>query len=243
MHIYVADLHLLEHTYFASREIGSLFESEPLIGNYALTYAVGLCSAPYRLAGADSGPRYDRDLGPLNQRGLYVTPAGFSRLRMALSTFNGQTDSYYYRFAQNAIAATRDKVKAMNFPQTGRIRMLGLDSTARFYLLDRDGRLAAGREAPLPLYIRLGKFMSKARVTWSPPYTPGQITTASSGQAATGLLNSADLPDTRALVAYSSYNIHPAPLLQDALLTGTFWHFRHADSEIRLPVGMEYGVT
>src|SRR4051812_5905503 len=144
MHIYVADLHLLEHTYFASREIGTLFESEPLVGNYALTYALGLAQAPYRLDGGTTGPRYRQDLAPLNAAGFYVTPAEFSSLRMALTTFNGQTDSYYYRFAQNAIAATRDTVKAMNFPQTGRIRMLGLDSRARFYLLDRDGQIAGG---------------------------------------------------------------------------------------------------
>jgi CRISPR-associated protein Csc1 len=242
MHIYVADLRLLEHTYFASREIGTLFESEPLIGNYALTYALGLCAAPYRLEGTDSGPRYDRDLGPLNRQGLYVTPAGFTRLRMALSTFNGQTDSYYYRFAQNAIAATREKVKAMNFPQTGRIRMLGLDSLAQFYLLDRDGRIAAGSDSLPPVYIRLGKFVSKARVTWSRPYNPAQVT-ADEGLAVTGLLNGADLPDPRALLAYSSYNTHPAPVLQDVIMRGAFWQFRHADTEIRLPVGMEYGVA
>ncbi len=241
MHIYVADLHLLEHTFFASREIGSLFESEPLIGNYALTYALGLCAAPYRLAGADSGPRYRRDLGPLNERGLYVTPAGFSQLRMALSTFNGQTDSYYYRFAQNAIAATREKVRAMNFPQTGRIRMLGLDSHAQFYLLDRDERIAAGGEALPPAYIRLGKFMSKARVAWSQPYRPMQEMVAD--KQVTGLINGADLPDTRGLLAYSSYNIHPAPVLQDVRMGGSFWRFQHAGASICLPVGMEYGVA
>ncbi len=41
MYLYRADLTLMEHTYFASREVGTLYESEPLIGNYALTYAHG----------------------------------------------------------------------------------------------------------------------------------------------------------------------------------------------------------
>ena len=41
--IYRASLTLKEHTYFASREIGIFYESEPLIGNYALAYALGLC--------------------------------------------------------------------------------------------------------------------------------------------------------------------------------------------------------
>jgi len=159
MHIYPANLLLWEHTFFASREIDPLYATEPLISNYALTYALGLCNAPYRWNG---GPRYKEDLTPLNEQGLYITPATFSNIRMALTRFNGQTDSYYFRFDKNAIAPTRDKVKAMNFPQSGRIRMLGLGSRARFYLLDRDHLIAEGKGPELLPYIRLGKFMSKA---------------------------------------------------------------------------------
>lgn len=242
MHIYVAEVLLLEHTFFASREIGTLFESEPLIGNYALTYALGLCHAPYRLEAGADGPRYAVDLAPLNARGLYVTPAGFHQLRLALTTFNGQTDSYYYRFAQNAIAISRERVKAMNFPQTGRIRMLGLGSQARFYLLDRDGLIAAGTAPVPPVYIRLGKFMSKARLTWSrAPISPQLV--AQDPATVDGLLNGADLPDPGVLLAYSAYNIHPAPILRDVLMRGQFWQFRHDGQTIHLPAGMAYGVT
>ena len=34
MYLYRADLTLKEHTYFASREVGTLYESEPLVGNF-----------------------------------------------------------------------------------------------------------------------------------------------------------------------------------------------------------------
>ncbi len=237
MHIYPADLILWEHTFFASREIGSLFETEPLIGNYALTYALGLCpNNPYRLEAGQSGPRYHQDFAPLNQQGLYITPAGFSSLRMALTTFNGQTDSYYFRFDQNAIAATHDKTRAMNFPQSGRIRMLGLGSRARFYLLDRDHLIAEGKGPTLPPYIRLGKFMSKARVEWQKRLTPPQVSLDSA--AISGLLNAADLEDTAALLVYSTYNIHPAPVLRDVAMRGQFWQL---DAKTLLPVGMSYG--
>ena len=101
--IYRASLTLKEHTYFASREIGIFYESEPLIGNYALAYALGLCASPYDWSGP---PRYKQDLSPLNEKGLYVTPATFEpgKLHYAISQFNAQTDSYYFRFDQNAIA-------------------------------------------------------------------------------------------------------------------------------------------
>ena len=237
MHIYRADLQLLEHTFFASREIDPLYASEPLIGNYALTYALGLCHAPYRW---DGGPRYKEDLAPLNERGLYITPAHFSDLHMALTKFNGQIDSYYSRFAQNAITMQRDikeKVKATNFPQSGRIRMLGLGSRARFFLLDRDHLIAQGKGPRLLPYIRLGKFMSKARIEWQEKITPQLI--QSSEEKVRGMLNAADIEDPTALIVFSSYNIHPAPILHDVQMSGEFWK---ADNNIVLPVGMHYGV-
>jgi len=234
MHIYPADLLLLEHTFFASREIDPLYASEPLIGNYALTYALGLCNAPYRWNG---GPRYKEDLAPLNEQGLYITPASFSRLRMALTRFNGQTDSYYFRFDKNAIATTRARVKAMNFPQSGRIRMLGLGSRARFYLLDRDHLIAADRGPRLLPYIRLGKFMSKARIVWQEQVTPQLIERDTTKIAS--LLNGADLEDTSSLLVYSTYNIHPAPILRDVEMGGRFWQL---DRNTLLPTGMRYGV-
>ncbi len=238
MHIYPVDLLLQEHTFFASREIGTLYESEPLVGNYALTYALGLCHAPYRLEAKASGPRYRVDFAPLNEAGLYLTPAGFSRLRLALTQFNGQVDSYYFRFAQNAIAATRAPVKAMNFPQSGRIRMLGLGSLARFYLLDRDHLIEQGKGPRLLPYIRLGKFMSKASLVWGDKIVPGLV---KRGQLEIkSLLNGADLADSAALLAFSSYNIHPAPVLRDVVMRGEFWQL---DMDNFLPVGMSYGVN
>ncbi len=237
MHIYPADLLLWEHTFFASREIDPLYASEPLIGNYALTYALGLCNAPYRW---DGGPRYKEDLTPLNERGLYITPAYFSELRMTLTRFNAQIDSYYSRFAQNAITMQRDlkeKVRPTNFPQTGRIRMLGLGSRASFFLLDRDHLIAQGKGPRLLPYIRLGKFMSKARIVWQAMVTPQLL---QRGDASVyGMLNAADLEDTTGLHVFSSYNIHPAPILHNVHMSGQFWQL---PDDILLPIGMRYGV-
>lgn len=237
MHIYPADLLLLEHTFFASREIDPLYASEPFIGNYALTYALGLCNAPYRWYG---GPRYKEDLGPLNEQGFYITPAHFSSLRMTLTRFNGQIDSYYARFAQNAITMQRDvreKVRATNFPQSGRIRMLGLGSRAHFFLFDRDHLIAQGKGSRLLPYIRLGKFMSKARVTWRKAISP-QLLQKSEAEIY-GMLNGADLEETTGLLAFSSYNVHPAPVLHDVHMSGQFWQ---VNADILLPTGMRYGV-
>src|SRR5258708_34121682 len=100
--IYRADLTLMEHTFFASREVGIYYETEPVLGNYALAYALGLCAAPYYWGGP---PRYKEDLGPLNSRGLHVTPGTFLRdnLRCAVGQFNTEPDRHFFRFAQKAI--------------------------------------------------------------------------------------------------------------------------------------------
>ncbi len=237
MHIYPADLHLKEHVFFASREIDPLYAAEPLIGNYALTYALGLCQSPYYVHG---GPRYKQDLTPLNERGLYVTPAHFSYLRMTLTRFNGQIDSYYSRFAQNAVTNQRnlqEKVRATNYPQSGRIRMLGLGSVAHFYLLDSQHLIEQGQGPRLLPYIRLGKFMSKARVIWHEKIVPQRI--ESEASAVHGMLNAADIEDTASLLLFSSYNIHPAPVLRDVEMRGAFWQL---DQKKYLPIAMRYGV-
>jgi CRISPR-associated protein Csc1 len=237
--IYRADLTLMEHTYFASREIGTLYESEPLIGNYALTYALNFCSSPYDWNGP---PRYKRDLAPLNERGLYVTPATFQpkTLRYVFSQFNAQSDSFYFRFDQNAIATDRDKkARAANFPQAGKIRMLGLGSEAVFYVFSLHDEITW-----FPSYIRLGKFMSKARIVWN-RLSVNSTQTENVEHDVPFFLNAADLPSALVanLRAFSIYNIHPAPLLSRCRLQAPFWRATNIDGEaLYLPAGMSYGV-
>ncbi len=238
--IYRASLTLKEHTYFASREIGIFYESEPLIGNYALAYALGLCAAPYNWSGP---PRYKQDLSPLNEKGLYVTPATFEpgKLHYAISQFNAQTDSYYFRFDQNAIASNPEKKsRAANFPQSGKIRMLGLESQAYFFLMNQQGI-----ELNLPNYIRLGKFNSKARIVWEKLVLKSAQPVRFEDVALDFLLNAVDLPSDiiANMRAFSVYNIHPAPLLSRCHLSGSFWHCAdRAGENIYLPAGMRFGV-
>jgi CRISPR-associated protein Csc1 len=219
IHIYRADLTLMEHTYFASREVGTLYQSEPLIGNYALTYAMALCAAPYNW---DGPPRYKQDLG-------YV----FSR-------FNAQTDSYFFRFDQNAISTNPDKkAKAMNFPQSGKLRMLGLGSQATCYVLSEQDITMR-----LPSYIRLGKFNSKARLQWEQLSVVSEYPEESE-RSIDFLLNAVDLPPSyvKNLRSLSVYNIYPAPLLSRCRLLAPFWQGRGKDQQnVFLPAGMRYGV-
>lgn len=237
MRIYRGTLVLKEHVYFASREIGILFATEPMIGNYALTYALGLCHAPYYWNG---GPRYRQDLLPLNEADIYVTPAAFRDFYFAFQQFNAQTDTYYSRFDQNAIATVRGQVaRPNNFPQNGKLRMLGLGSRGHFYLLN-----GQDRALNLPRYIRLGKFNSKARVDWAEvgaqPFDGEDVLVRNA-------LNAADLPASADVRILSLLSVHPAPLVTSALFSGRGWRLAPgAASEAReddvLPEGLRYGV-
>ena len=238
--IYRADLTLMEHTFFASREVGIYYETEPVIGNYALAYALGLCAAPYYW---DGPPRYKEDLGPLNSRGLYVTPGTFlpESLRYALSQFNAQTDSYFFRFDQNAIGTDpAKKARAANFPQSGKIRMLGQGSRAFFFLINERG------DTPRFLtYIRLGKFNSKARLVWEKLTLRSAEPVERDNQRLEFLLNAADLPAEAVsrLWSFSMYNLYPAPLLNHCHLSGNFWQLgARTGGDVYMPVGMRFGV-
>lgn len=263
MRIYEARLTLWEHTFFASRELGVLYETEPLVGNYALCYALGLARAPYAWSG---GPRYREDLTPLNAAGVYVTPAAFDpeQLHFALTRFNAQTDSYFSTFTNNAIVAPptgwtaraegtrwflinpktgeRRQVRPNNFPQSGRIRMLGLGSVARFYLLADETRESdellrqRGVQVEGPQYIRLGKFNSKAEVTWRELTVS---TTEGANLEVSAMLNAADLPPDANVIPLAIRYLHPAPILERCLLSGRFWQLA---SGALLPVGLRFGV-
>jgi len=86
MRVYVCRVVFHESLYYATREVGRLYETEGCLHNYALTYALGLAAAPYFQA--QQVPHYVEELTPLNERGIYITPARGVEVRYALTTFN-----------------------------------------------------------------------------------------------------------------------------------------------------------
>ncbi len=83
--IAVYRLTLHENLFFATREIGRLYETGRYLHNYALSYALGLAVAPYH--SPDATPRYADDLAALNAAGIYVTPARPLGVEFELVTF------------------------------------------------------------------------------------------------------------------------------------------------------------
>jgi|LakMenEpi03Aug12_release.lakeMendotaPanAssembly.Ray.scaffolds.fasta_scaffold209151_2 CRISPR-associated protein Csc1 len=253
MQILRCDLTLLENTFFSSREVGNFYQTEPVIGNYALAYALGLAVAPYENRGQI---RYVEDLAPLNQQGIYVTPAQIvGQARFKIEQFNAMTDSYWYAMGNNALitkpdgwdaeqsgsawyvveraTGRRKKIGTSNYPQIGRIKMLGIGNQARFYLL------YAGEQPRIPSYIRLGKWNSKARVMAQPVTFQTVQRERATG---TPLLNPVDLAQTTHLQTFDMIGIHPVPLIRNAVSSGSFYQLADKEQTL-LPVDMRFGVA
>ncbi len=247
-HIYRCRLTLLEPLFFSSQEISNYYQTAPLVGNYALAYALGLCHTPYF---NDGSIYYREHLGYLNEQGIYVTPGTLNHApQFTLAQFNAQPDAYWYAMGGGVIITRPDdgyvagagktwrisrkgsqlkKIGAENRPQHGRIRFLSIGNEANFYIISREPYQP-------PSYIRLGKFMSKARVTavaTSHTETDAQTITIPF------LLNPADFGSDTELVMFDLVNVSPTPLVKNGMVNGRFYQL---DKETYLPVGMRFGV-
>ena len=234
MHIYRCEFQLMENLFFASREVNNFFQTEAVIGNYALAYALGLCCAGYH---NDGEITYAEDLERLNEAGIYVTPGTLTEEpRFTVVQFNALSDSYWYQMEQNAISVNRDRIfnprlkaRATNFPQIGRFKLLSIGNKGVFYLTSRD-------EFRMQSYIRLGKFMSKAKIS---AYKQHYRKIHAQDTLYPGYLNPNDLPSDTQIGMFDMINIRPTPLIRHVQLSGDFYQLADED-KTQLPAGMQF---
>lgn len=228
MHIYRCEFQLMENLFFASREVDNFFQTEAVIGNYALAYALGLCQASYHNEGEIT---YAEDLRKLNEAGIYVTPGTLTEEpRFTVVQFNALSDSYWYQMEQNAISVNLGlKARPTNFPQIGRLKLLSIGNKGIFYLTSRD-------EFRVPRYIRLGKFMSKAKIS---AYKQHYRETHAENVSYRNYLNPNDLPSDMQIGMFDMLNIRPTPLIRHVQLSGSFYQLSD-DDKTQLPAGMQF---
>ena len=234
MHIYCCKFELMENLFFASREVNNFFQTEPVIGNYALAYALGLCRAGYHNEGKIT---YAEDLEQLNSAGIYVTPGTLTeKVRFKVVQFNALSDSYWFQMEQNAISVNRQRIfnpklkaRATNFPQIGRLKMLSIGNKGIFYITSRN-------EFRVPRYIRLGKFMSKAKIS---AYKQHYRETQAGNVPYPNYLNPNDLSSETQIGMFDMLNIRPTPLIRQVQLSGDFYELAD-ESKTKLPAGMRF---
>ena len=226
MEIYRCSLELLDYLFFATTERGKTYETGPFIHNYALTYALASVGA-IALPGdkpmyfyEKQKPNYEGELRPLNEIGIYVTPAQPTKIFFRRTQFNTIKEGY----------ALGKKERSIAYPDWGFLRMVSPGSRFRFFILS---------ESPIRRrnYLRLGKFMSKARISWR---KADSVTEKKGDFKYRYLLNWIDLIDKPVL-----FDILPASLPSKLVANAQFQATEHITAkfdeyEVSLPSKMAF---
>jgi CRISPR-associated protein Csc1 len=227
---YRCTLELHDSLYFATREIGRLYETEPVLHNYALSYALGFVDSPqyntavseedaYCYFCAEQVPKYKTHLTPLNAQGIYVTPA---------RTISHATTLNTWKYADNRYHVEMQPTER-NIPSFGRTKEIAPESQFEFFVISE-------RSIKLPRWIRLGKWASKAELSVE------QLPIARHHQASEFmvpyLLNPLDVMFTNQVLSYDTVNMPPVSLIRNARMRGEFYTFDGLD--LKIPAQMQY---
>jgi len=217
MQIYHLSLTLQDPVYFATRELGRFYVTENHIHNYALTYALGLAKSSYH--DAEHVPHYQQDLEPLNNQGIYVTPARPVDFAYVTHTYKWADLRYHVQMEKSSV----------NLPTFGRIRELAPESYFESYLI-------TSNPIQIPRWIRIGKWMSKVKI---------KSTTISSFNENEGsftcrfVLNPMDVISSYDIISYDVINMPPVSLIKNAKLQGKYYKIDQ-DRDISIPANMNY---
>lgn len=225
--IYRCTLELHDSLYYATREIGRLYETEPVLHNYALCYALGLVDSDrhsttvaeehsYRYFCSEQIPKYEEHLTPLNQQGLYITPARAVHHASTLNT---------WKYASNNYHVEMEKTQK-NIPSFGRAKEIAPESQFECFIISE-------KLLTLPKWIRLGKWMSKAEVKLEALPNPKR----SQGEFIFPyLLNPLDVMFSHQVLSYDTVNMPPVSLIRNVRMQGEYYEV----AQLRIPAQMQY---
>ena len=229
--IYRCNLELHDSLYFATREIGRLYETEAVIHNYALAYILGFVDNSrykttvkeedaYTYFCAEQVPKYKQHLTPLNQQEIYITPAQAKRHTSVLNTWKYADNHYHVEM----------KPTSKNIPSFGRTKEIAPESEFEFFVI-------SGSPLVFPHWIRLGKWASKAELVTetleiAQHYTAQEFIFA-------GVLNPLDVMKTNQVLSFDTINMPPVSLIQNVHLIGDFYTIQ-GDSQLKIPSQLHY---
>lgn len=217
MHIYRCELQLHDMVYFATREMGRLYETGKYFHNFALTYALQFVFSDYYIE--EQIPRYQHDFEGLNRQGIYVTPAKPMNCDFLIHTF---------KLAQTWYHVEMEKPKK-NIPGYGRVKELAPESTFVFFVLSHT-------TLSLPKWIRLGKWMGKASLQ---AQEISEVHEKTGNFVVSHPLNPLDLPSIS--TGYDLISMPPVSLVNNGRFTGEFYEGIISDDlKVILPKGMRY---
>ncbi|HYE71914.1 MAG TPA: type I-D CRISPR-associated protein Cas5/Csc1 [Blastocatellia bacterium] len=224
------DLELHDSLYFASREIGRLYETERVIHNYALCYALGLVTSPYFTR--EQKPTYREDLSALNEQGIYVTPASDLSADYMLNTWKFADDYYHGWNYTGHHLNPQKKQPPNNVPTFGRAKELAVESRFRFYIITSNETYRP------PRWIRLGKWLSKAQLSYEQITAPQ---TRTGEFDAKHPLNPLDVFAAYTVTLCDIINMPPVSLITNSRMTGEYFVVTsQGKPEIHLPKHLKF---
>ncbi|WP_088889833.1 type I-D CRISPR-associated protein Cas5/Csc1 [Leptolyngbya ohadii] len=234
MVLYYCTLTLHDNVFFATREMGILYETEKYLHNWAISFALfetEYIPRPYRLGGEMAQkPSYldrhqEQNLLCLNDVGIYVFPAQPIVWAYQINTFKAAQVSYYGISKQFG-----EKDARRNYPVNyGRAKELAVGSQYRTFIVAPDSV-----ELPSQKWIRLGKWAAKLQVQIQPIPESG-IAQKSGEFLCQHPLNPLDLPNSTQLVLYNRIVMPPVSLVSQAKLNGDYWLVAKPSSEQHSP--------
>ncbi|MDJ0581169.1 type I-D CRISPR-associated protein Cas5/Csc1 [Crocosphaera sp.] len=236
MNVYRCQIELHDSLYFATREIGRLYETEPILHNYALCYALGLVDNEtygttvseedsYRYFCSTQIPKYEAHLTKLNEKGIYVTPGRSISHSTVLNTWKYANNNYHVKMEKTQ----------KNIPSFGRTKEIAPESKFECFILSKETLKKDNNNNnwswKIPKFIRLGKWMSKAEISLEKleglQETQGQFTFPY-------MLNPLDIMFTNKVISYDVINMPPVSLIHNVTMNGKYY------KKLNLPVDMEY---
>lgn len=227
MKLYFCRLTLHDNVFFATREIGELFETGSYLHNWALSYAFfsdELILSPYSSYGKNAQtPVYlenvnERSLQSLNKAGIYLFPGKPVVWSYQINTFKAAQTAYYGKPEKFG-----DGNASKNYPANiGRAKELAVGSVYHSFLLVKEGvKLPSFLERSSEhTWIRLGKWASKIKV---------EIKELSNFRKRNGRficyhpVNPIDLAPTINVFLYDRVVMCPCSLLSVAEMEGEYW--------------------
>jgi len=231
-HIYRCHIELHDSLYFATREIGRLYETESILHNYALCYALRLVDSDrygtrvetddeYRYFCRHQVPQYEAHLSKLNDRGIYVTPARSINHTAVLNT---------WKYADNRYHVEMQKTQK-NIPSFGRAKEIAPESEFECFVISKS-------ELQFSPWIRLGKWMSKALFQAIP--LPKPTLRENRNAMISYPLNPLDVMFSHRVMSFDTINMPPVSLIRNVKIEGDVYEIKLEKETILLPANMTY---
>lgn len=204
MYLYHCTLTFHDNLFYETRTLGRLYETGRLLHNIALCYAMGFAQTPFHHA--SDVPSYMTELERVNFKNIYVTPANGDDVRYAVHTF---------KFGEERSSVLMERSNA-NIPTFGRAKEVAVGSRFSFGVLSLD-------VLTFPRWIRMGLWMSKARLEVDEPVTLTRKNGRDEHTVSAYPMNPGDLPDSATLKLFDIVSMRPSSLVENALIEADSW--------------------